>query len=151
MFRLNDREIKCQSICVPFGDDLSRAASKGGRSVFKASRLVTRLAAALLYYPSPDSGSLASGVNTRGTHKAWLANQAISLLSVPDPPLPKMKIKKILSYQVQSESDKNKWYKVVLKKVGRGFKATCSCPHNIYRKLRCKHIRQAIEVNSYGY
>lgn len=58
--------------------------------------------------------------------------------------------KELNAYKVRSESDPHKWYQVVLERWGRGYKAKCSCPDYIYRRRRCKHIREALEAASYG-
>jgi hypothetical protein len=50
------------------------------------------------------------------------------------------------SWQVQSESDKNKFYTVSRSSDGT---FGCSCPHWIFRKKMCKHIRGVVEKEVY--
>ena len=40
--------------------------------------------------------------------------------------------------KVQSASDPSIWYEVNLEH------STCSCPHFTYRKVKCKHIKEAL-------
>jgi hypothetical protein len=47
--------------------------------------------------------------------------------------------KQIDQWEVPSSSDPNKIYKVTLYEDGS---YACSCPHWIYRRKECKHIKQ---------
>ena len=42
--------------------------------------------------------------------------------------------------KVQSGSDPETWYEVNLEH------STCTCPHHTYRKVKCKHIKEAMEA-----
>ena len=45
-------------------------------------------------------------------------------------------------WEVPSDTDSDKVYKVSLKHNGT---YVCSCPHNIFRKVRCRHIEHVEE------
>ena len=44
-------------------------------------------------------------------------------------------------WEVPSDTNSEKVYKVSLKWVGE---YVCSCPHNIFRKLTCRHIQHVL-------
>jgi len=55
------------------------------------------------------------------------------------------------TYKVQSDNDKNKWHKVVIKPWGRcQHIPECDCPDHIYRRKVCEHIERAISCLNHG-
>jgi hypothetical protein len=53
-------------------------------------------------------------------------------------------------YEVQSDSDKDKWYKVVLEPRGQWIKGSCNCAEHIWQGGDCQHIKRAVECYNLG-
>ena len=58
--------------------------------------------------------------------------------------------KELSTYRVQGESDKAKWYEVILYKEGSGFSPKCTCSNYIRRRKICQHIERALSCYAHG-
>lgn len=53
-------------------------------------------------------------------------------------------------YEIQSDRDKDKWYKVILEPRGKQIVGSCNCADHIWEGVDCEHIKRAMECYNLG-
>ncbi len=85
--------------------------------------------------------SLSVNPNLYGVDRTFFQRDSRTVSAPPEMEEPRFGAPSINQWMIESESDPNKTYTVTKHSE---FKWSCTCPHHIFRRAECKHIREAM-------